>query len=91
MLVKLSILYEENKKMKIIVATNNLGKIKEIKDILNDYEVVSLKEAGIDIDVEEIHSLQNNGDIQLKILEVQQGDILDENDIVRLEDIYGRV
>lgn len=45
----------------------------------------------VDIAVEEIHSLQNNGDIQLKILEVQQGDILDENDIVRLEDIYGRV
>lgn len=45
----------------------------------------------IDIDVEEIHSLQNLGTEQLKILEIQQGDILDENDIVRLQDIYGRV
>ncbi len=45
----------------------------------------------IDIDVEEIHSLQNNGVSQLKVLEVQQGDILDENDIERLQDIYGRV
>ena len=50
-------------------------------------------EAGkrIDIDIEEVHSLQNHGSEQLKILEVQQGDILDENDIIRLQDIYGRV
>lgn len=44
----------------------------------------------IDIAVEEVHSLQNLSDEQIKILEVQQGDILDENDIVRIEDIYGR-
>lgn len=49
-------------------------------------------EAGtsIDIGVEEIHSLQNLHSEQLKVLEIQQGDILDENDIERLEDIYGR-
>lgn len=49
-------------------------------------------EAGksIDIGVEEIHSLQNFENEQLKVLEIQQGDILDENDIERLEDIYGR-
>ncbi len=45
----------------------------------------------IDIDVMEIHSLQNPYSKSLKILEVQKGDILDENDIERLEDIYGRV
>lgn len=45
----------------------------------------------IDIAVEEVHSLQNESDSQLKVLEIQQGDILDENDIERLEDIYGRV
>ncbi len=44
----------------------------------------------IDIDIEEVHSLQNHGNIQLKVIEIQQGDILDENDIERLEDIYGR-
>ena len=54
-------------------------------------EVLTL-EAGnsVDIAIEEIHSLQNLSDSQIKILEVQQGDILDENDIERLEDIYGR-
>ncbi|MBQ7450264.1 mannose-1-phosphate guanylyltransferase/mannose-6-phosphate isomerase [bacterium] len=44
----------------------------------------------INIGVEEIHSLQNPYDKQLKILEVQKGNKLDENDIVRLEDMYGR-
>lgn len=39
--------------MKIVVATNNPGKISEIKEILNDYNVISLKEAGINIDIEE--------------------------------------
>jgi len=40
---------------RVIVASNNEHKIVEIKEILSKYslEVVSLKEAGIDIDVEE--------------------------------------
>ncbi len=37
----------------MILATNNEGKIKEIKEILKDYEIKSLSEAGINIDVEE--------------------------------------
>ena len=45
----------------------------------------------IDLAIEEIHSLQNPYDEPVKILEVQRGDILDENDIERLEDMYGRV
>ena len=45
----------------------------------------------IDINVEEVHSLQNFTNEQIKIFEVQQGEILDENDIERLEDIYGRI
>lgn len=45
-----------NRKMrKLIVASNNLNKIREIKDILKSMpvEIISLKEAGIDTDVEE--------------------------------------
>lgn len=37
----------------IILASNNKDKIKEVKEILKDFEIVSLKEAGIDLDVEE--------------------------------------
>ncbi len=41
--------------MKIIIATGNAGKMKEIKSIFNnsDYEVVSMKEEGISADVDE--------------------------------------
>ena len=45
----------------------------------------------IDIDVKEIHSLQNPYEDTLKIIEVQKGDLLIEEDIVRYEDMYGRV
>ena len=45
----------------------------------------------IDIDVKEIHSLQNPYDEVLKIIEVQKGELLIEEDIVRYEDMYGRV
>lgn len=40
---------------KIILASNNKGKIKEIKEICRDLpvEIVSMKEAGIDVDIEE--------------------------------------
>ena len=37
----------------IILATNNKGKISELKEILKNNEVISLKEAGIDIEVDE--------------------------------------
>ena len=38
---------------KVIIATNNKGKIREIKEIFSDYELYSLKDKGIDIDVVE--------------------------------------
>ena len=37
----------------MILATNNKGKLIEIKKILNEYQIYSLKEKNIDIDVEE--------------------------------------
>ena len=45
----------------------------------------------IDIPVKAIHSLQNPFEEDLEIIEVQKGDILSEDDIIRYEDIYGRV
>ena len=39
--------------MDIIVATNNQGKVKEIKNILYPHNVMSQSEIGVDIDVEE--------------------------------------
>ena len=42
-------------KDKLIIASNNAGKIREIREIMEDYgkEIISQKEAGIDLDVEE--------------------------------------
>lgn len=45
----------------------------------------------IDISLKAIHSLQNPYEDDLEIIEVQLGDLLVEDDIVRYEDIYGRV
>tara|TARA_B100001057_G_C22862913_1_gene955328 strand:+ start:1132 stop:2526 length:1395 start_codon:yes stop_codon:yes gene_type:complete len=41
-------------------------------------------------DKEVIHALENPGKIDLELIEVQIGDYLGEDDIVRYEDIYGR-
>ena len=38
-----------------------------------------------------VHSLENPGEVPLEIIEIQSGSYLGEDDIVRLEDRYGRV
>lgn len=43
------------------------------------------------IPIGEVHRLANPGKIPLEIIEVQSGSYLGEDDIVRFEDIYGRV
>ncbi|KAJ3472053.1 hypothetical protein NLI96_g13413 [Meripilus lineatus] len=42
------------------------------------------------IAVGEVHRLENPGRIPLEIIEVQSGDYLGEDDIVRFDDQYGR-
>jgi mannose-1-phosphate guanylyltransferase/mannose-6-phosphate isomerase len=42
------------------------------------------------IPVETKHRLENTGDGPLRVIEVQSGDYLGEDDIVRFDDIYGR-
>ncbi len=49
------------------------------------------KGQSIDIPVKSKHSLQNPYKEVLKILEVQKGDFISEDDIIRYEDMYGRV
>lgn len=63
------------------------GKAKVVK---GDKELTLNTGDTIDIAVKEIHSLQNPYKESLKVLEVQKGDVIDENDIERLSDIYGR-
>ena len=53
--------------MKIVVATNNKGKVEEIKSILADYEIVTLQEAQIKLDVEETgESFSENAKIKAR-------------------------
>lgn len=37
----------------MILATNNKGKLREIKEILNEYEIKGLEEVGVTVDVVE--------------------------------------
>ncbi len=60
--------------------------------VILENEVHTLnKRQSIDIPVNAKHSLQNHTSEPLKILEVQKGDYISEDDIIRYEDIYGRV
>ena len=43
------------------------------------------------IRLETIHRIQNPGKKPVKIIEAQVGSILKETDIVRIEDVYGRI
>lgn len=45
----------------------------------------------IEIPVKAKHSLENMEKQELKIIEVQIGSILSEDDIIRYKDIYGRI
>ena len=46
--------------------------------------------AHVFIEVGEVHRLENHGSETVHLIEVQIGDYLGEDDIVRLEDVYGR-
>ncbi|MDX8398332.1 MAG: mannose-1-phosphate guanylyltransferase/mannose-6-phosphate isomerase [Mariprofundaceae bacterium] len=43
------------------------------------------------IPIGEVHRLENKGKVLLQLIEVQVGDYLGEDDIERLEDVYGRI
>lgn len=60
--------------------------------VLLDGKEFTIEAGGsIDIPVESIHSLQNFESIELKVLEVQRGEIISEDDIIRYSDSYGRI
>lgn len=59
--------------------------------VLEDKEYTVKAGDSIDIPVKAKHSLQNPYDTELKIIEVQKGDYISEDDIIRYNDIYGRV
>ena len=63
-----------------------------VATVLLEDEVHELgKRQSIDIPLQAKHSLQNHTNEPLKILEVQKGEYISEDDIIRYEDLYGRV
>ena len=58
--------------------------------ILEDETFILNKRHSIDIPLNAKHSLQNLSKEPLKILEVQKGSYIGEDDIIRYEDMYGR-
>jgi mannose-1-phosphate guanylyltransferase len=58
---------------------------------LNDDIFMLSKNESIYIPVGAIHALENTGKEPLELIEVQSGDYLGEDDIIRFEDRYGRV
>jgi len=56
----------------------------------DEVHIVSENES-IYINVGETHSLENPGEMPLDLIEVQTGSYLGEDDIVRIDDFYGRV
>ena len=61
-------------------------------EVVNGDEVIALQaNQSTYIPAGNKHRLTNTGDVELSLIEVQCGSYLGEDDIVRFEDIYGRV
>ena len=58
---------------------------------LGNIETVKKAGESVYIPAETKHRIRNDANVPLIFIEVQTGENLDENDIVRFEDVYGRV
>lgn len=59
--------------------------------LIEDKELILNIGQSIDIPVKAIHSLSNPTNTDLEIIELQMGEIISEDDIIRYSDIYGRI
>jgi mannose-6-phosphate isomerase-like protein (cupin superfamily) len=57
---------------------------------LNAEKITCKANDHIYIPIGAVHRVQNHGSTPLTFIEIQTGEILDENDIIRYEDNYGR-
>lgn len=82
---KLSLQYHHHRSEHWIVVSG-------VAEVTIDSKVVELRaNESAHIPLGATHRLYNPGDTPLHLIEVQCGDYLGEDDIVRLEDVYGRV
>lgn len=65
--------------------------VKGTAQVVNGEEILALKEGeSTFIPIGHKHRLENKNDKRLEIIEVQSGDYLEEDDIVRYDDVYNR-
>ena len=57
---------------------------------LGDQKIAKKAGENVFIPLQAKHRIQNDTESKLEFIEVQYGDNLDENDIIRYEDLYGR-
>jgi mannose-1-phosphate guanylyltransferase/mannose-6-phosphate isomerase len=81
---KLSLQYHHHRAEHWVVVSGT-GKVR-----IGDRTQLLAENQSVYIPIGETHSLENPGAIPLELIEVQSGSYLGEDDIVRLEDIYGR-
>lgn len=60
------------------------------KVTINEEDKLVTENQSVYIPIGAVHALENPGKLDLKLIEVQSGSYLGEDDIVRLEDRYGR-
>ena len=63
----------------------------EAKVTLDDKEIKLNAGEYVDIPVGAAHRIENPGEMKVIFIEVQRGDYLGEDDIVRLQDDFGRI
>ncbi|WP_191112458.1 mannose-1-phosphate guanylyltransferase/mannose-6-phosphate isomerase [Acinetobacter lwoffii] len=68
------------------IVVNGTAKVRK-----GDETVMLTENQSIYIPLGETHALENPGKVPLELIEVQSGSYLGEDDIVRFEDVYGRV
>ena len=81
---KLSLQYHHHRAEHWVVVSGT-GKVR-----IGEHTQILAENQSVYIPVGETHSLENPGSVPLELIEVQSGSYLGEDDIVRLEDIYGR-
>ena len=81
--ISLQIHYHRSEHWTVISGTGKLT--------LNEKEIIFRENESTYIPIGTAHRLENPGKLPLAIIEVQNGKYLEEDDIVRLEDAYGRV
>jgi mannose-6-phosphate isomerase-like protein (cupin superfamily) len=66
--------------------------IKGVAKIVNNDKDIFLREnESTFIPTLTTHRLENPGKINLEIIEIQTGNYMEEDDIIRYDDVYGRV